>query len=333
MKPTRRSALLAVAFASGLLSSPVPAHAEDKTESVDSVIQRIQNSPESTPDFRAFNLLLLANRLLEGATNLAGEFSTASTAQGFRQRNPARWENSLVSWAERFASYGNVKNEGNDSKTHVKLDSKLMPAENRVLADKAIRTALMSADKSSSKFSKLNLYFMASKLFERSGNADGMRTCCKVLAEAFQSCEGNSAVDPEQIKACASVLNSMAYGLIAVQIPEFNPKDSPGTANRTPEISFSEKDFIASEKLKLRTISMVDRLDAKDHVRRKGHRDLALWYMKLRKKQLAEKQRQILFELVGFKDDSVLYPQHEGCGSFVWWKKEKLQGGFDCGRG
>ena len=332
---------MAIAFAGGILNSQLPALSENKAESknrvesAESVIQRIKSNTESTPEFRAYNLLLIASRLLEGQrkTEVTAQFNPASTEQSWHYRRPERWEFFLVSFAQRVATNGDYLNQANQEKAQAYPDSKSIPADNIALADTAIRAALTLLDKSHAKFAKLNLYFIASQLFEKTKNADGMRKCCKVMADAFQSCEGDSPADAEQIKACSSVLNSMAYGLIAVQIPDFNPKDSIAVSNQTQVKPFSDKDFNASEKLKLRALAMVDRLDSNNHVRRKGHRDLALWYIQLGKNELAERQKQTLFELVGFKDDSVLYPQHEGCGSFVWWKKEKLQGGFDCGMG
>jgi hypothetical protein len=124
----------------------------------------------------------------------------------------------------------------------------------------------------------------------------------------------------------------MAYSLIPVNIPNLNPHDSIA-GRQTPLEPFTEKDFKESEKLKLRAVAMADRLDSKNHLRRKAHRDLALWYMQLGKNQLAQKEKQTLFELVGCEDDSILYPQAAGCGHVVWWKKERNIVTMGCGMG
>jgi hypothetical protein len=69
------------------------------------------------------------------------------------------------------------------------------------------------------------------------------------------------------------------------------------------------KEFEESQRLRLRAIKMIDRLDAKHLVRWMAHRDLVLWYRELGKLDLAEKQQQIHFELVGLNDDRILYPK------------------------
>ncbi len=49
---------------------------------------------------------------------------------------------------------------------------------------------------------------------------------------------------------------------------------------------------------------------------------------------MSVKQKKVLFELVGIKDDRILYPSVQGCAAPVWWA---LQGTgstiVDCGRG
>jgi hypothetical protein len=97
--------------------------------------------------------------------------------------------------------------------------------------------------------------------------------------------------------------------------------------------SFAEKDLYESEKLKLRAAAMADRLNSKSDIRRKAHRDLSLWYSRIGKIEVAEREKQILFELVGCKKDSILYPQSGMCGHLVWWNPEPVSFAERCGMG
>jgi hypothetical protein len=55
--------------------------------------------------------------------------------------------------------------------------------------------------------------------------------------------------------------------------------------------------------------------------------------MQMGKPELAERQKQVLFELVGVNDDSILYPQSIMCGQVAWWHPEKVEVGGACGMG
>jgi hypothetical protein len=331
-KPAGRKALLAIAFAGGMLNSQLPALSDSKSESTDSVIQQIANSTQITPEVRAYYLLRLASRYLAGDDRAVAEAQFKSVgsepSRSWLFIN-SRMDKTLASWADQISVGGRSTNHLTKVKKEAEPGSQSIADENSVLADTAIQKALIQLDKASENFATLNMYFIASRLFQEMGNTDGVRKCNTVLKKAFQSCEGNSLIDEEQIKAAASVLNSMANGLIPVYI-----QDVPW-GRQTQVKSFTEKDFKESEKLKLRAVAMVDRLDTKNHLRRKAHRDLALWYMQFDKMEMAEKEKQTLFKLVGFEDDSVLYPQQAECGQLIWWQKEHRQitGVVLCGMG
>ena len=310
-----------------MLNSQLPALCESKSESTDSVIQQIANSTQISPEIRAYYLLRLASLYLAGGNRVAVETQFRRVVIEPSKSWLFRVDDFLVSWADEVASEGRSTNHGSNLKTEAKPDSQSIADENSILANASMQKALMHLDKTSDKFAKLNMYFIAARLFQEMGNTDDMRKCNAVLDDAFQSCEGNTQIDEGQIKAASSVLNSMANGLIPVQI-----QDLP-SGQQTPVKPFTEKDFNESEKLKLRAIAMVDRLDVKNHVRRKAHRDLALWYTQLGKMDRAEREKLTLFELVGVKDDSILYPQYAGCGQLVWWQKEPATLPFVCGMG
>lgn len=311
---TQRKALLAIAFAGGILNCSLPAISETdrKTESdSDSVIRQIANSTIMTPEVRAFYLLKLASVCLAGTKKGAAEtqFATVANNQGQNQNAiSARWETFLIPWAP-LPTFQSTDNE------------------TKTFADTATQMAITQLEKSSDKFAKLNMFFIGSQLFQHLGNTDGIRKCNRVLEESFLSCEGNSEIDEEQIRAASSVLNVIANTIVPVRVPQISEWE------RQLQVKpFTEKEFKESELLKLRAIAMVDRLNSQSHVRRKAHRDLSLWYAQLGKNDLAEKEKQILFELVGSKDDSILYPQSAGCGHIVWWET-KIKNSPFCGMG
>ncbi len=339
-KPMRSKALLAIAFAGGILNSQLPAlsETESKSESTDSVTQKLANQPGIATEERAFWLLCLARNYLTNGnkdeiekrfTTIVKEITTHSHFNSSRYK-----ELVFVNWADMVSSDVQSRNIKNNQNTNAeaKPDSHSVAEENRVLAAKAIHIALSQFDKVTDKFARLNLYFIGARLFQEAKDIVGMRKCDQVLEEALKACEGTSSIDEEQTKAAISILNSMANGLIPVKVPDLNPKDGP--LGSQPAIKpFTERDFKESEKLKLRAVAMADRLATTDHQRRKAHRDMSLWYMLLGKKELAEREKQILFELVGCKDDIILYPQRGGCGHLVWWQKERVIATYDCGMG
>ncbi len=326
----RSKALLAIVFAGGLLNSQLPALSENKikstepvleseSKSTDSVIQQIADNASLTPEWKAFYLLLIASRYLNGdsETTVDAQFKSAATETAdvrnlYHRKN--FWERSLVSFADRVSE---DRSSNMPSISH----------ETFVLADTAIRKALPELHEVAEPFAKLNMYFIASRLFQKMGNTDETYKCNEILEKTFKTYEKSSTVYEDQIGAASSVLNSMANGVIAVHI-----SDSAQRVPQTQITATNQEDFDASQKLKLRALAMVDRLDPSNHVRRKTHRDLTLWYLQLGKDELAEKEKLVLFELVGIHDDSILYPQSLGCGQIVWWKIASSVGML-CGMG
>jgi hypothetical protein len=331
----RSKAMLAIVFAGGLLNSPMPTQSASESKSADSVIQQIADNAQLTPEDQAYYLLMIASCYLKGDSQTAVDAQFTSAAKQTNRGSlysKRQWECPLVYWADKVSE--DLPTDG--KKIENKSNLKPIPDESSALADKALNQAFTELDKVSQKFEKLNMYYIASRLFQEMGNIDGMRKCNKILEQAFRSCEGRSPIeDEDQVKAASSILNSMANGFIAVHIPN----EKPTVRRSLPQIQvtpFTEKDFKESERLKLRALAMVDRLAPKNHLRRKAHRDLALWYTQLGKRKLAEKQKQVLFELVGRSDDSILYPQSASCGQLVWWEPEDIKMGTTselCGMG
>lgn len=147
---------------------------------------------------------------------------------------------------------------------------------------------------------------------------------------AVKAIEEDDSASEEAIDAVISLFDVLAYGLIPLRIADhelgqikLDDATKSSTADR----------FVDAEALKLRGMVLADRLDMDSHVRRKAHRDLALWYQELGKVELAERQKERLFELIGVRNDRLLYPQSGGCGSLIWWKAEAPKYSYDCGMG
>ncbi|MFX8414279.1 hypothetical protein ABTL42_19300, partial [Acinetobacter baumannii] len=88
----------------------------------------------------------------------------------------------------------------------------------------------------------------------------------------------------------------------------------PSPKEAVDAIAFTNDQFLESEKLRLRGLALLDRLDAKNQTRWRGHRDMVIWYRLLGKFGLAEKEKLTLFQLVGIWDDEILYPRGGVCG-------------------
>ncbi len=325
-----RRALLAIAFAGSMLNSQLPALSENKIPSTDSVIQGIENNTRITPELRAFYLLALAGTYLDGDNRTVVEklFRDYASERGSMQLT----EKMIVSWTDRVSLRD--WNQGTNAKKNATEFLYPIADENSVLAELAIQKALIQVDKIPDRYVKLNLHYIASRLFQKLGVINQAQKYNNILEDSFKSCEGGSPVNEEEIRTASSILNSMANGLLPFPIPDQMPMpiDNPWLRQKIGS-SFTETDFKESEKLRLRAVKMADRLPTTNHVRRKAHRDLAVWYMQLGKVAMGEKEKQILFELVGCNDDSILYPQSVGCGTLVWWKVEKQTGSELCGMG
>jgi hypothetical protein len=330
-RPTRTKAMLAIAFAGSILSSQLPARGQESRDtsssSSSSVVEAIAKNDRATPEEKAYYLLLLANCYITGGdavsleTTLRANLGKLSNAKLFQS---SRGENRLVSWANSASlqSYSVSAIAKGDT------DKKKFSRENRARADKAIEAATAQLGQSSENLETLNLFLIASCLSKITGNTQNELKYRKVLNEAIQACEADETVDSVRIKLISSILNSISYGLMPIRIPDYQAH-SPV---QPPAIDM--KHFDECERLRLRAAALLDRLPTTDHDRRKAHRDLALWYLQLGKGEKALKEKQELFNLVGVKDDRILYPQSGGCGHVVWWNvPKKLNFTMDCGMG
>jgi hypothetical protein len=308
-KQAKIKALIAIAFAGGICPATLPGVCSDLPKPKTSLIQQIVHCATSTSDSRAYYLLRLAEAYLSGADRATVD----KQFNGDINRPYGLWSKPdgkvLVSWVESVSKAERILNR----KTAARKP------ENFVLADAATKQALMELNTACDSFQKINLYFIASRLFKKSGNYSEAEKCNTILESAIHSCERGPSTDGEQMRGASSVLDSMAYGVIPVDIPDERlPSDALPIMK-----PYKESDFKVCEKLKLRAIAIADRFEPSEHLRRKAHRDLVLWYMALGKMDKATKEKQNLFGLVGVSDDSILYPRRETCGggSPVWWEK------------
>lgn len=348
--PMRSKALLAIAFAGGVLNSQLPAlsQSESKSESTDSEIQKIAKDRKLSPKYRALYLLQLANENLPDSTQ--ADMEAQLSYFWFAGDRRSRLNKNKV-WDEEDSFISRMMYPGRWISASDRSGSESSPItdEKLAFANRAVGEALLQLDKSTEKFATLNLYVIASRLFQKTGNRDGVQRCERILEDALQTCEQNKHINETQITEATSALKRMANSLIPVYIPFRDPKTVYITARepkndpaqrlvlervQPAEVKpFTQKDFLESEKLKLRAIAIVDRLPPENHLRRKAHRDLVLWYMQLGKNEMAEREKQLLFELVGIRDDSILYPQDGACGHIVWWQRGGTVTYMGCGMG
>ena len=307
-KPNRTKALLAILSIGGTLNASVPALCENKAAAKNILFNQIMTDATSTPDSRAYYLLRLANGYLESADETTVERLYERMGKNQSRGWQSTKDQSLVWWLETVATGVSIKTTS---------------SRNLALATISIKQALKELEHSSDKSLKLNLYFAASRLLKAMGNESEFQKCQLVLTNAYKACDGAGPPDVEQVKGASSVLNLMAYGLIPFDLPDTGPH-----TRQPPALSsLTEEKFLNAEQLRLRALAFTDRLSPANHVRRKAHRDMVLWYADLQKLDKSEKQKQILFKLVGIKDNSILHPQYETCSTQpIWWEAPKKVG-------
>ncbi|MCC6978281.1 MAG: hypothetical protein IT343_08165 [Candidatus Melainabacteria bacterium] len=306
-KISRRKALLAILFASGLLHSQQPAISKAQSKNSKTLVELVEENKKLAKEEKAFYLLLIANEYLSGR-EISFVYDQFRNDVKNRSASPSSkvLAETIFNFAQRVASGDNL------APTTQKI-----PVENLKIANLTIQSALTKIELPIKSSTDLQLLFIASRLFKSVENADELSRCHEMLDDALRSCENNRRSDKDMIEAASSVLCLMAYGFIAIRIEDdVSPKIEPIKID-----NYTSDNFIKAEKLLQRAAAISDKLPADNHNRRKMHRDLALWYARLGKAELAAKEKEILFNLVGLKDDSILYPRPVGCGHLVWWER------------
>lgn len=314
----RQKAILAAVFATGLLSAQCTSIAQSKELTQDSVVYKLAVEMAASPEIRVHYLLSLTYRLLDGSKKAEVEKDFFAVA---KDRNVSRdfihQDRMLTPWAERT-----IAQEGAGTVCKLKVDT-----EEHDLAVSAVSESIRLLSQSTDEFAKLNLYLIAGSMAKKLGDTADAKVCEKVLESAIKSCEDGTWCTPEHAKNVIAVLNAMSCAYVMVPIADY-----PALQKKEP-IVCTEAQFEQGEKLRRRALSIADKLPETEHVRRKAHRDMALWYAALGKQSLANHQKQELFKMIGSSDDKLLYPQSGGCGSQVWWEVKAHVRSYDCGMG
>jgi hypothetical protein len=330
-KTTRTRALLAIAFASGIYSSHLPAVAARKSESTHSMVQQITENTKLAPELQAFYLLKLANAYLNDDDPIQAEKSVrtlvrTSNADWVRQQSKIQTVVSL--WAKDIYSSEQITGQATEGRKEAKLPVKTdLPTQ---LADDSLKEALLQLLKCNDKTAQEDMYFIASRLFRKVGNLDGERDCRAIRNKLFEKTTDNRVVE---IRTNWSILNTKASRILPLTIPDEPPPSGFKWASKTPKEVFTESEFLECEKLKLQALTWVDKLSTESNLRRKAHRDMTLWYLHFGKLDQAENEKQILFNLTGIYDDSVLFPTRVACGQMAWWYVYRNEKFDQCGMG
>ena len=328
-RAAKTKALLAIAFASNMLTAPMPGQCEEAPGTSTSIVEFIAKSAQARPEVKAFYLLKLAQCCLWGKAPPDYEAGLEAELISHGSRLPAYLSSSTT--GERLFDYWVSITALPQNSAGAKASNTLCPAEisekSRDLANKAIDAAMEQLSQDPTNPKVLRMYLVASSLSKITNNKQNVEKCTRTLDSFIQGCESDKSADIAQIKLTAVILNSLAYRLMPVSIPytEIQPN------MQEPPIEM--KNFDQCEQLKLRAAALLDRLPTGDHERRKAHRDLSLWYSKLGKGDKALKEKEELFNLVGVKDDAILYPADSGCGHVVWWTVQKSIISGLCGMG
>ncbi len=314
----RQKAILAAVFATSLLGAPCTSIAQTRELTQDSVVYKLAVEMPTSPEIRAHYLLSLTYRLLDGGKKSEVEKEFAAVA---KEQNVSRifsdWDRMLTPWVERT-----MAQEG--AGTVSKLKSGTVE---HALAVSAVRESVRLLGQANDEFAKLNLYLIAGSMAKKLGDKADAKVCEKTVESAIKSCENGPWLTSYQVNNVIAVLNAMSCAYVMVSIADY-----PAPQKKEP-IACTEAQFEQGEKLRRRALAIADKLPETEHVRRKAHRDMALWYAALGKQSLANHQKQELFKMIGSSDDKLLYPQSAGCSSTTWWEVKTIVHAYDCGMG
>lgn len=313
----RKNALLAIAVATGMMHSSPPAPAVDAGVSFESFNKSVHSfavNRTMPSEYRARQLISFAVYLLRGQSSANAE-RLYLNSRGAKQLSfvPEDGAGMMSSWANNEVRY---------LQSGFRRLEKTATAEQKSIAESAVIEAEKLAAVSKLK-DALPLEFAISSLWKNLDKTDALQRSNRRIEKLLIRCERKSKPDSDEIRAAAAVLNfwagSIGTGLGINGAKSFRKQ--------------SETEFRRSETSRLRAIKLLDRLPSSDHQRRMAHRDLAVMYMAQNENELAEKEKQILFQLVGVADDSILMPKAGGCGQLVWWRHQTVSLGFLCGLG
>ena len=318
----RQRALMAILVAAGLLSSTQTVYSAPNESAVSErqleLVKKIAENRQISPEVRAYFLIRIARSILKGTDEETLEQQYARYVSGSEySRFPERLKVGLHYLA------GYIAREARSAKENT---------QEKRTAEAALQQAWPLLETSGKSFISLHLYFMLSCLFQEIGNSAESAKCKQIVDAAISGCESDFNNNANQVEAVVSILNAKSYAIIPVHISD-RSKDPAYKRDLSQSQTDWDVDLCDAEKLRQRALALVDRLPATSHLRRKAHRDMALWYTQLEQEQDAQKEKNALFSLVGIYDDKILYPQSTGCGNVIWWKAETNRPVMLCGLG
>ena len=116
--------------------------------------------------------------------------------------------------------------------------------------DSTALEALSLLDGDTKSFDKLYINLIASRLFAKTGNVNEKRKCDAAIAEALREYENPLNHDEKQLQLASSILNSMAYGLVSVHVPDHDPNDSSWPQSKIDVNPYTKKKSKGSRKVK-----------------------------------------------------------------------------------
>ncbi|MDR3616012.1 MAG: hypothetical protein P4L53_20815 [Candidatus Obscuribacterales bacterium] len=314
----RSKALVATAFAVSVLSLNKVVAADSEVQAI-SATQQIVKYKDDIPFTKAYQLLSLANSYLVNNDSRFAERCVIGDSykpmKGWTPSDSGR--SNVIAWLSNGIA---LRQSGIEASKH-------QQSINQTLADDTLIQAIKQIEIIPEPARRLKLYFIASMLFKEAGDSTRYEQCKKIIDENIVACHDRPRADEDQIRAAVFVLNSRAYSILPFAVGDLQERVVHARIGQKYDPvhedfngPVTQQSFKSAEKLRLKGLAMADLLSAGSDVRRRAHRDMVIWYRGLGKAELAEKEKQTLFELVGFKDDGLLYPRSGTCGSEIWWQ-------------
>ncbi|MBI1269280.1 hypothetical protein GC174_02485 [bacterium] len=251
-KSVRRRALMTILLAGGMLGGGPGAFSAPKAGAVSKsqleLVNKIVVNQNISLELRAYYLIQIARSALQGVDAGALEkqyrpYAAVGAYNLFSRRKEA-FNNSLSAVARQLSLEAHSRKEDKQG------DKK----GNSALAEIVLKEALPLLETSDNPFARLNLYFMASYLLRKTGNEIESEYCQKKVDDAIKGCESDFSHHANQLEGVVSILDSMAYGYVPVQVSDWKSPSSAGAGKQTK--NYGEKNFAEAEKLKLRALAL-----------------------------------------------------------------------------
>jgi tetratricopeptide (TPR) repeat protein len=308
-----RKTLIALLFASNAIGTLQPAFGIEGLRDAQIRVEEAKKYSDMNPSDYAdalFNLAQLyyrngrvseAEKVFNDTLNLR-RTSILNTA-------PAKTAEFLLSWARCIAA--ETKGEG------------AVTREEKQKINELAFGVLEEIDKTNNFSERSKVYLAARELFAFTKSEDGLSKTKETLLSMCQACESDKQAKYSEIVCAAVTFNIFAREALYCWIPTEIP------ANLIPKTEangdFSEAKFNESEAFRLRATALLDRLGSNDEHRIRAHKELICFYLSFHKEGSAQKQREILNDLMR---TTYPYPPPQtrrGCGS--------LASGRFCGMG